>query len=88
MRFIFNVIFLSLVFSGVFYYFERKSFIEIFFANLIVVFIFLGFFKLLFVFVSGLEEKVSNIDEKTKKGLFAGILIGLGIGWIIGSEDE
>jgi len=88
MKFIFNVIFLSLVLSGIFYYFERKSFIEIFFASMIVVFIFLGFFKLLFAFVSGLEEKVSNLDDKTKKGLFAGILIGLGIGWIIGREDE
>jgi len=87
MRFILNVIFLSLGLSGIFYYFERKDFFEIFIVSLIVVFIFSGFFKLLFVFVSELNEKVSNLDEKTKRGLFTGILIGLGIG-IIGSEDE
>jgi len=83
MRFIFWWGFFSVILTGGIYFFERKDIVEIFIASLIVSLVFILFFVGIITLVKGVED----LDNKYKQGLLTGILIGIGLGWIMG-EDE
>ena len=85
MKFIFWWFFLAFLSSGIFYFFERKDLGDILIGSFIGSFIFLSFFWMIFYIANSVFNFIERSDDKFKKGLFLGLIIGF---FIEKSGDE
>jgi len=90
MKFIFKWISLSVLVFIIFSIIEKKDYGEIFIASLFIGLIVIMFFSIIFKLIDiteNVENSFKKLNKKEKNLFLSGILIGIGLGWLLGKDE-